>query len=75
MSAEAVTTLFVIAVFFVAVLSGRLAVDIALAVAMVALLVTGVLSPIEALQGFANPAIYIIAVSYTHLTLPTSDLV
>ena len=55
MSAEAVTTLFVIAVFFVAVLSGRLAVDIALAVAMVALLVTGVLSPFEALQGFANP--------------------
>ena len=64
MSAEAVTTLFVIAVFFVAVLSGRLAVDIALAVAMVALLVTGVLSPIEALQGFANPAIYIIACFY-----------
>ena len=64
MSAEAVTTLFIIAVFFVAVLSGRLAVDIALAVAMIALLVSGVLSPIEALQGFANPAIFIIACFY-----------
>ena len=53
MSAEAVTTLFIIAVFFVAVLSGRLAVDIALAVTMVALLVGGVLSPIEALQGLS----------------------
>ena len=57
MSAEAVTTLFIIAVFFAAVLSGRLAVDIALAVAMVALLVSGVLSPFEALQGTGGPKI------------------
>ena len=64
MSPEAIITLSVIAGFLLAVLTGKLAIDIALAASMVALLVTGVLSPIEALQGFANPAIYIIACFY-----------
>ena len=61
MSPEAIITLSVIAGFLLAVLTGKLAIDIALAASMVALLVTGVLSPIDALQGFANPAIYILS--------------
>jgi di/tricarboxylate transporter len=61
MATEAVITLIVVASFFVTVLTGKLTIDIALAASMVVLLVLGVLTPVEALQGFANPAIYIIA--------------
>ena len=64
MATEAVITLIVVASFFVTVLTGKLTIDIALAASMVVLLVLGVLTPVEALQGFANPAIYIIACFY-----------
>ena len=60
MATEAVITLIVVASFFVTVLTGKLTIDIALAASMVVLLVLGVLTPVEALQGFANTAIYII---------------
>ena len=64
MSPDALLTLVVITGFLFAVISGRMAVDIGLATAMVLLLVGGVLSPMEALQGFANPALFIIACFY-----------
>jgi len=64
MSLDAIITLAMLASFLVLVISGRLAVDFALAGAMIGLLVFGVLSPEEAFQGFANPAIYIIACFY-----------
>ena len=64
MSPDAIVTLIILASFLVLVISGRLAVDFALAGAMSCLLVFGVLSPVEAFQGFANPAIYIIACFY-----------
>jgi di/tricarboxylate transporter len=64
MGADAIITLMVLAVFLLAVASGRLAVDFALAAAMTGLLLFGVLTPVEAFQGFSNPAIYIIACFY-----------
>jgi di/tricarboxylate transporter len=64
MSVDAIITLAILASFLVLVISGRLAVDFALTGAMIGLLVFGVLSPDEAFQGFANPAIYIIACFY-----------
>lgn len=64
MSADAVTTLIFLLGFLVLAISGRLAVDIALAVSMTALLVFGVLTPAEAFQGFSNPALFIIACFY-----------
>ena len=64
MSADAIITLMVLAVFLLAADSGRLAVDFALAAAMTGLLLFGVLTPVEAFQGFSNPAIYIIACFY-----------
>ena len=64
MGADAIITLMVLAVFLLAVVSGRLAVDFALAAAMTGLLLFGVLTPVEAFQGFSNPAIYIIACFY-----------
>ncbi|MDG0968262.1 MAG: SLC13 family permease [Porticoccaceae bacterium] len=64
MSSEALTTLMIIAGFLCVVVSGRIAVDIALAAVMAILLVFGVLSPVEALQGFSNPALFIIACFY-----------
>lgn len=54
----------VLAAFLLAVVSDRLPVDFALAAAMTGLLLFGVLTPIEAFQGFSNPAIYIIACFY-----------
>lgn len=64
MGANAIITLMVLAAFLLAVVSGRLAVDFALAAAMTGLLLFGVLTPVEAFQGFSNPAIYIIACFY-----------
>ncbi len=64
MSIDAIITLVVLACFLVVAISGRLAVDIALAVCMTALLVFGVLTPNEAFQGFSNPALFIIASFY-----------
>lgn len=64
MSLDATITLAVLSCFLVLAISGRLAVDIALAVAMTVLLVFGVLTPQEALQGFSNPALFIIACFY-----------
>ena len=54
----------ILAAFLLAVVSDRLPVDFALAAAMTGLLLFGVLTPIEAFQGFSNPAIYIIACFY-----------
>ena len=51
MSPDAIVTLIILASFLVLVISGRLAVDFALAGAMSCLLVFGVLSPVEAFQG------------------------
>ena len=64
MGADAIITLMVLAAFLLAVVSDRLPVDFALAAAMTGLLLFGVLTPIEAFQGFSNPAIYIIACFY-----------
>ena len=64
MSLDAMITLGILAGFLAAVLSGRLAVDFALAAAMTGLLLFGVLTPDEAFLGFSNPAIYIIACFY-----------
>ena len=64
MSLDALLTLAVLLGFLGALVSGRLAVDLALALCMVALLVFGVLTPNEAFQGFSNPALFIIACFY-----------
>ncbi|MBT5387766.1 MAG: SLC13 family permease [Porticoccaceae bacterium] len=64
MSIDAFITLGLLAGFLIVAVSGRLAVDFALAAAMTGLLLFGVLSPDEAFQGFSNPAIYIIACFY-----------
>jgi len=64
MSVDATITLTVLICFLIVAISGRLAVDIALAVSMTALLVFGVLTPNEAFQGFSNPALFIIASFY-----------
>ena len=64
MSLDALLTLAVLLGFLGALASGRLAVDLALALCMVALLVFGVLTPNEAFQGFSNPALFIIACFY-----------
>jgi len=64
MSVDAIITLAVLSCFLILAISGRLAVDIALAVAMTVLLTFGVLTPDEALQGFSNPALFIIACFY-----------
>jgi di/tricarboxylate transporter len=64
MSLDAIITLGILAAFLATALTGRLAVDFALAAAMTGLLLFGVLAPEEAFQGFSNPAIYIIACFY-----------
>jgi di/tricarboxylate transporter len=64
MSTDALITLGVLLVFLGIIIRGRLAVDFALAAAMVALLVFGVLTPNEAFSGFSNPALFIIACFY-----------
>lgn len=64
MSAAALITLVTLATFLVVSLSGKVAVDIALFIAMTALLLFGVLTPSEAFLGFANPALFVIACFY-----------
>ena len=64
MSPDAILTLVILVSFLVLVVSGKLAVDFALIGAMSGLLVFGVLSPAETFQGFAHPAIFIIACFY-----------
>ncbi|MDC1210339.1 SLC13 family permease [Porticoccaceae bacterium] len=64
MSFDALITLGVLLVFLGIIIRGRLAIDFALAGAMVALLVLGVLTPNEAFSGFSNPALFIIACFY-----------
>ena len=64
MSFDALITLGILLVFLGIIIRGRLAVDFALAGAMVALLVFGVLTPDEAFSGFSNPALFIIACFY-----------
>ncbi len=64
MSTDALITAGVLLVFLGIIIRGRLAVDFALAGAMVALLVFGVLTPNEAFAGFSNPALFIIACFY-----------
>ena len=64
MGFDAIITLAVLCCFLAVAISGRLAVDIALAVCMTALLVFGVLTPSEAFHGFSNPALFIIAAFY-----------
>ena len=64
MSTDALITVGVLLVFLGIIIRGRLAVDFALAGAMVALLVFGVLTPNEAFAGFSNPALFIIACFY-----------
>ena len=64
MSLDALITLGILLAFLGIIIRGRLAVDFALAGAMVALLVFGVLTPNEAFSGFSNPALFIIACFY-----------
>ena len=64
MTVDATITIIILVSFLVVAVSGRLAVDFALVLCMTALLVSGVLTPNEAFQGFANPALFIIACFY-----------
>jgi len=64
MSVDAIITLCLLLGFLGVVISGRLAVDLALALCLVALLALDVLSPGEAFAGFSNPALFIIACFY-----------
>lgn len=64
MTVDAIITLCLLLGFLGVVISGRLAVDLALALCLVALLALDVLSPGEAFAGFSNPALFIIACFY-----------
>ena len=64
MTVDATITILILVSFLVVAVSGRLAVDFALVLCMTALLASGVLTPNEAFQGFANPALFIIACFY-----------
>jgi len=64
MTVDATITILILVSFLMVAVSGRLAVDFALVLCMTALLVSGVLTPNEAFQGFANPALFIIACFY-----------
>ena len=64
MSTAAIITLVTLVSFLGLSLSGKVAVDIALFIAMTALLLFGVLTPTEAFLGFANPALFVIACFY-----------
>ena len=64
MTVDATITILILVSFLVVAVSGRLAVDFALVLCMTALLVSGVLTPNEAFQGFANTALFIIACFY-----------
>ena len=64
MEADAAITLITLLLFIVGIISGRVPVDVALMTAMVVLIISKVVSPGEALAGFSNPAIFIIACFY-----------
>ena len=64
MEADAAITLITLLLFIVGIISGRVPVDVALMTAMVMLIISNVVSPAEALAGFSNPAIFIIACFY-----------
>tara|TARA_B100000963_G_C22634155_1_gene676619 strand:+ start:793 stop:2571 length:1779 start_codon:yes stop_codon:yes gene_type:complete len=61
---DAVITLFTLFIFISSIVSNRVPVDIALFSAMVILIVSQVVTPSQALTGFSNPAIFIIACFY-----------
>ena len=64
MEADAAITLITLLLFIVGIISGRVPVDVALMTAMVVLIISKVVSPGEALAGFSNPAIFVIACFY-----------
>ena len=64
MEVGAVITLFTLLLFIAGIVSGRVPVDVALVSAMVILMASNVVSPGQALAGFSNPAIFIIACFY-----------
>ncbi len=64
MEADAAITLITLLLFFIGIISGRVPVDVALMTAMVVLIISNVVSPGDALAGFSNPAIFIIACFY-----------
>ncbi len=64
METNAIITLITLAVFVVLILTNRVPVDVGLVAVMVILMVADVVSPSQALDGFSNPAIFIIACFY-----------
>ena len=64
MEIDAVITLFTLFLFITSIVTNRVPVDIALFSAMVILIVSQVVTPSQALGGFSNPAIFIIACFY-----------
>ena len=64
MEVNAVITLFTLFLFITSIVTNRVPVDIALFSAMVILIVSQVVTPSQALAGFSNPAIFIIACFY-----------
>ena len=64
MEMNAVITLFTLFLFITSIVTNRVPVDIALFSAMVILIVSQVVTPSQALAGFSNPAIFIIACFY-----------
>ena len=61
---DAVITLFTLFLFITSIVTNKVPVDIALFSAMVILIVSQVVTPSQALAGFSNPAIFIIACFY-----------
>ena len=61
---DAVITLFTLFLFIASIVTNKVPVDIALFSAMVILIVSQVVTPSQALAGFSNPAIFIIACFY-----------
>ena len=64
MEVDAVITLTTLFLFITGIVTNRVPVDIALFSAMVILIVSQVVTPSQALAGFSNPAIFIIACFY-----------
>ena len=61
---EAILTLVVIGFVLVALVFTRFSADAVLVAALAVLLVSGILTPSEALAGFANPGVMTIAILY-----------
>ncbi len=64
MSQEILITLFVLASVLVALISNKLPTDMTMMAALVLVLVTGVITPVDALVGFANPGLMTIIALY-----------